>query len=687
MPKFEIKAGNQIFDVEAASAEDAWEGFQMMLKDVPQEHSDVAGQVLKGAPVLGAFVDQAGAAVSAASHPLTGVGKPGETFGERYQQNLQDQKLRAAKFEMENPGVSTALGIGGAVLGTAPLAALGPAQIGARALGMVGNLPGRMVQGAVGGGAIGAADAYVREQNPLLGAVVGTGMGAAAPVVGTAAAAGVNRLGEATAPATSALANYSRGAVGKVSRAFGDDAVTPATTRALGPEGMLLDAGPNLQLQAQSLATQPGSARKTMQDAVTSRFKGTAGRIEAEVDQVLGPYQNFHATQQAAIKGMKAEGDKLYGEAWAAARPVDVSPVIAEINKTVSPGLSSLVEGAGPSPNSIQAVLGGVRDKLARGQAQRVSAQDLHVVKMDLDDMIGQAKRAGADNQARLLIGVKNSLVDALDNATVVQTPQGPVSLYQQARAKYASDASVIDALEEGKSLFKKNTRPDELAEQWRGMSAAEQEAYRVGARDAVDEVMYTSTNSARAASDLFGKNPTDGKHWNARKLAMAVGDNEAQKLLGIIERETKFRKSFGDVETGSHTAGRQAAQKEFPNKVDTDTQLLGATVPGLLALGAKKLFVDPMRSASRAAKIDREAAQAAGILTKQGPQRDALVQALYSLRQRQAATAPIASKIDDLATILMQSQQGPVRSAIDRRYGVGRHVNEIANKAYGGVW
>jgi hypothetical protein len=62
-----------------------------------------AAQVLKGIPILGAYVDQAGAAVSAAANPLTGVGAQGETFQDRYGRNLAAEKATAAEFEINNP--------------------------------------------------------------------------------------------------------------------------------------------------------------------------------------------------------------------------------------------------------------------------------------------------------------------------------------------------------------------------------------------------------------------------------------------------------------------------------------------------------------------------------------------------------------------------------------------------------
>lgn len=169
----------------------------------PEERqTESAAQFLKGIPIAGAYVDQAGAALSAAANPLTGAGAPGETYGERYTQNLKRNQEVAQQVEKESPILSTAAQVGGGILATAPLAAT---NIGAKLLGLAGpSLKSMMGYGAASGGAISAADAVARGHDATLPAVIGTAIGGgtapAGRVIGGAVSGVRNMLPGRTTP-------------------------------------------------------------------------------------------------------------------------------------------------------------------------------------------------------------------------------------------------------------------------------------------------------------------------------------------------------------------------------------------------------------------------------------------------------------------------------------------------------
>lgn len=152
--------------------------------DPPQEREDVtAGMALRGIPVAGAYVPNAEAAIRALMHPMTGVGAPGATFGERYRANLPQQEAQYAQAERESPITSEALKLGG---GMAALAPLGATAAGGRAMGLVGSIPERVGLGALSGSALSASDVAARggnEEDIKSAAQWGAGLGAAAPVV------------------------------------------------------------------------------------------------------------------------------------------------------------------------------------------------------------------------------------------------------------------------------------------------------------------------------------------------------------------------------------------------------------------------------------------------------------------------------------------------------------------------
>ena len=149
----------------------------------------------------------------------------------------------------------------------------------------------------------------------------------------------------------------------------------------------------------------------------------------------------------------------------------------------------------------------------------------------------------------------------------------------------------------------------------------------------------------------------------------MLVGRDKAEDLVQMIERENVFAQTFGDIQRGSQTRGRQAAGEEFPNKVEpTSTQLVNPTVMGIGELAIRK-SLDALRSSGRAARLDQEGGDAARILTAQGDTRDQLLEAVKKIRDRQVnVIEPTANSARDIATILAQQGLRPIEGYVNRR-------------------
>lgn len=190
-------------------------------------HSQYSGHVLGGTPIAGAFIPQAGAAISAAAAPVTGKGVQAPTFGERYSKELALQKELAEDYEHDHPILSTASQVGGAAL-TTGLAGLTGA--GAKALGAVeGGLAKQTLASAASGAGIGAVDAAARGQDPGSAAAWGAGLGTLGPAVGrltTQAYQAANRVLRGGAPSIRPQNIYDVGGVsvpltsGEASRDF-----------------------------------------------------------------------------------------------------------------------------------------------------------------------------------------------------------------------------------------------------------------------------------------------------------------------------------------------------------------------------------------------------------------------------------------------------------------------------------
>src|SRR5665213_3237932 len=137
---------------------------------------------LEGVPVLGGAIPSIGAAISAAAQPLTGVGAPGATFAERHAANLEAEKAASKAADIAQPGLSTALKVGGGIASFGGALKAVPALAGP--LGLEGTIPQMVTKGAMSGAGISAADALARGEDPGSAAVEGGVLGAAGGPVG-----------------------------------------------------------------------------------------------------------------------------------------------------------------------------------------------------------------------------------------------------------------------------------------------------------------------------------------------------------------------------------------------------------------------------------------------------------------------------------------------------------------------
>jgi hypothetical protein len=97
--------------------------------------------------------------------------------------------------------------------------------------------------------------------------------------------------------------------------------------------------------------------------------------------------------------------------------------------------------------------------------------------KRALDDMIESAMKAGRGNEARLLIKLKNELVDVADRATTL--PGTNRSLYAEARDVYGSRAELLESLDAGRAFMRGDA--EVTGAQYQQLSTGEKQMFRIG--------------------------------------------------------------------------------------------------------------------------------------------------------------------------------------------------------------
>jgi hypothetical protein len=529
--------------------------------------------------------------------------------------------------------------------------------------GEVGQTFGEFIPGAVVPGQLALRGAGTAAR--LGRAAVDIGYQAAAPAVaaeGAEALAKDTRLAPYAAPAaaiatslatgqlplpraTTAVPGFSPGATGRVNRAIADEgghAAAAAELQRLGPDGRLMDVGPNLTGQAEALVSSPGRAQSELLRVVRERNAQAGDRIAGAVDRVIGNPVDFEQQTQALMDQRRLRAARFYGAAEGHTAPIDTTPVLQQIDRLMPPGTTA-------NPTQIERALTDVRGMLAG----RSDMRSLHNVKEALDDQIAAAVRANEGGRANQLGQVRDQLVRQLEAGTTVTNAQGhQTSLYRQARQEYAGDSAILRAREEGRSVFDRDVNPSTVAREQVARTEAERIAFTEGAREAVELKMGNARNDALAVRNTF-----ETRH-NRQKLIQVVGQQQADDLINVLRQETRLAGTNQRLTSQSATAGRQAAQKEFPSALPGSKPGWPSVteLPTRALQGVYQRTIGPLVDAYKGARLGDVSRDAGRILSMPGgPERDQLMEQLRRAYERGDArppsyvTAPMAGRSAEL--------------------------------------
>lgn len=497
------------------------------------------GGLIEGIPVVGPYirsgVEKAAAGTVAAFSDRT------------YDDVLRQIQQMNIEEKAENPITDKGAQIAGAVAGTLPLVAAAPGLMGAS-----GSLLTRTAASGLSSSALSGADTAVRTDGDLEKTADamkwGLGLGLAAPAAGMAIGKAVEPIGRWVRPPSRAQS--------AIARAASADGVDDIATKLadLGDNAMVMDLGPNLQRQAGALASLPGEAQQTIRSAVSQRQAQAGSRIASSLDEAIGQNVDTIALADDIIAKRSAASAPLYEAAY---------------GKTV------------PFTKELETLLKRPSMDRALKKAQELAADEgiawkptpdvrqLDLTKRALDDVISAAKRAGSNNEARILQQQKDMLVGMIDDA---------VPEYAAARKAFSGPSSVLDALEEGQSVFKRSMTPNQLRTSLLKMDEGQKEAFMQGGRAAVADVMGTARNDALAARNLFSQG------YNKEKLELLVGAEEAKRMLSALDAETAFARTRDVVTGNSESAARLAAQNDVT---------VGKSGDGIFKMAANMRFGD----------------------------------------------------------------------------------------------
>jgi hypothetical protein len=440
---------------------------------------------------------------------------------------------------------------------------------------------------------------YGLEVDPETGAVApftGPMMDDASALAGMATMGVPKGASLAGAVTNNALTGPARSNILRAMRYDGIDPVeVPARLRALGPDAIPGDLGPALQAQTQALSAIPGMGQKKVVDTLTARKAGRNSRIISEVDETLGPAPIPSRLAAENLANRKALGPE-YEAAFANANAVDSSQIALNLD-------SEVVNLRGEAQTAIKKV----RDMLNVVGTDQLdpNPRTLFEVRKAID---GQLNGETDGNVIRVLKAAR----EQVDMELATKVPR-----IKQIDAKYAELARQNDAVDTGQTLFESGRsamRPEELADTMTAGAAPKGEMvgpsavpFRLtqGARAEIDRLIGTTTNDLNALKTAL---KGDGS-WNRERLVTLYGQEKADKLLGILEREATYSATEGPALGGSRTAVLQQATEEIagrnkkPGVFQNALNFNGGSA--LAALGDKTLgWVDRNRRAATGAAM-----------------------------------------------------------------------------------
>lgn len=350
------------------------------------------------------------------------------------------------------------------------------------------------------------------------------------------------------------------------------------------PRLSLMDVDPNVQIIAQGLAAKPGEPRNILDQIVKGRTATQKGAVTEAYTEAMGAPPNVLAKVEDLKNKIKATGKEI-NPIVAKTNPVDITPVVTNLDAKLKPGVTSVISAGEPLPlGDIEKQLGNLRKYLTDDKSFRTDPQSLHLFQSALrakaEDLLSSS--SGQDRQlGKSLMNVRNDIVNAIDKSSPqIQDASGNmIGSYRPALAKYRDVNDVNDAFKKGQLITRNrlgNLEDDpSYWDKWvKTATPQELEAAREGARLAVSHQMGSITNAARKGMNI------PEIEFNAEKLKLLFGDKEVQNMMKKLSDE----KSIADTNTklfqNSQTAMRLLGAKATEVRPDYKPNLTAFIAP-----------------------------------------------------------------------------------------------------------
>lgn len=630
-----------------------------------QKGGSWAGSFIKGMPFIGEYADE-----------LVGGGYPVKTEVARQMQE---------KFAHDNPKTAMAgqlatgaTAIPALVMSGQALPTIGKGMVGATATGLGYGSTGGLLEGAVSGYGEGRTPedriAKAKERGAI-GAVVGGGLGAVAPVVAAGIGKGArNVIDRFSVNREAAKLGVSRAAADAVTGAMrADDTLGVAGGRNMvraGEDAMLADAGGTAQSMLDTAIQRSGTGGRIAANAVGERAALSSGRLGMTMDAVLGKPEGINKAARDISQASSKAREAAYK--FAHSKPIDyASSAGRKVEDVFSRVPKSVLRSAIDEANDAMLAAGEKNMQILADIADDGSISFREMPNMrqadELKKALGSVAKNNVDQFGRpTAAGARaSSLAKELRDALTEAVPA-----YKSALKLGGDKIAEDQALELGARLLSPSVTREAVREGVKGITDAERKQLGLGLRQHIDDAMANVTKAisdpnvdareaAKALKDLSSRAARE-------KVTMAIGADKAKVLFRELEKAEASLNLKAATAQNSKTFARQSMDDAVKA---TRGGVIDAVKEGRPMEAPRRLWQQLTGATDQAkrAEDDKLYAEIAQILTgPRGPDAMRALQSLMKIYQTGAGNQALARSVGNgaAAALALPAYQKGTQSA-----------------------
>lgn len=331
----------------------------------------------------------------------------------------------------------------------------------------------------------------------------------------------------------------------------------------------------------------------------TQEPETVSGRVQGQIERALPGAENFAEAEERLTQTLRNNANPRYDAAYAAAPEIRDPRLLGALS---NPAIQSAYQdalrisrdemaaaalrGEDPAKYAMKEFMEPVLDAEGNLVGLKASGQmvpdlrSLDAVKRALDRRVTALYSSGQGGEATALKELRNAFVKRLDDV-------GPPE-YKAARAQYAGDIEVLDALQYGRDLVGKTVPAAQVRKFVSELgSDAERDALRNGVFEGLIAPLQTAKTSRNFAREII----LDQRKMN--KLQAVLPPAEFKFLSKALEKERQLFERVATARGGSQTVPLAESVRQFDEimaggNIDEAVNFLSAGPQGKMVALAK---------------------------------------------------------------------------------------------------